>query len=176
MSRLHWIDLRAAGRIAIMARPRAGDWLESEIDAWKDLGIDAIVSLLEQEEISELALQHEAALCQAWGLGFISCPIPDRGVPESRPKILQLARSLAASVQDGCSVAIHCRAGIGRSSLMAACLMICSGVGAEDAFELIRQSRGLSVPDTDAQRDWVLEFGRFWRDEVFRSQGKPRDG
>jgi predicted protein tyrosine phosphatase len=176
MSRLHWIDLRTAGRIAIMARPRAGDWLESEIAAWKNSGIDVVVSLLEREEISELALQHEAALCRARGIDFMSCPIPDRGVPESRPEILQLARSLVASVQDGRCVAIHCRAGIGRSSLMAACVLICSGVGAQDAFELIRQSRGLSVPDTDAQRDWVLEFGRSWRDEVSRSQAKPRDG
>ena len=176
MSRLYWINLRAPGRIAIMARPRAGDWLKSEINDWRDLGIDVVVSLLEQEEISELALQHEAALCRALGIDFISCPIPDRGVPESRPKILRLARSLVASVQDGRSIAIHCRAGIGRSSLMAACLMICSGVGAEEAFELIREARGLSVPDTDAQRDWVLDFGRSCRDEVLRSQGKPPDG
>jgi protein-tyrosine phosphatase len=176
MSRLYWIDLRTAGRIAIMARPRAGDWLAPEIDVWKDLGIDVVVSLLEQEEISELALQDEAALCRAHGIDFISCPIPDRGVPESAPKILRLARSLVASVQEGRSVAIHCRAGIGRSSLMAACLMICFGVGAEDAFEQIRESRGLSVPDTDAQRDWVLEFGRTWRHEVFRSQARQQDG
>jgi protein-tyrosine phosphatase len=159
-----------------MARPRAGEWLQSEIDAWKHLGIDVVVSLLEQEEISELALQDEAALCRAHGIDFISCPIPDRGVPESRPKILRLARSLVASVQDGRSIAIHCRAGIGRSSLMAACLMICFGIGAEDAFELIRESRGLSVPDTDAQRDWVLDFGRTWRDETLRSQAKAQDG
>ena len=176
MSRLYWINLRAAGRIAIMARPHAGDWLASEIDAWKHLGIDVVVSLLEQEEISELALQDEAALCRAHGIDFISCPIPDRGVPESGPKILRLARSLVASVQDGRSVAIHCRAGIGRSSLMAACLMICCGVGAEDVFELIRESRGLSVPDTDAQRDWVLDFSRSCRDEALRSQAKPQDG
>jgi len=153
MSRLYWIDLRAAGRIAIMARPRAGDWLESEIDAWKNGGIDIVVSLLEQDEISELALQHEAALCRAQGIDFISCPIPDRGVPQSRPKILQLARPLVASVQDGRSLAIHCGAGIGRSSLMAACVLVCSGITADDAFELIRASRGLSVPDTDGQRD-----------------------
>jgi protein-tyrosine phosphatase len=163
MSRLYWIDLQAAGRIAIMARPRAGGWLESEIENWKNLGIDVVVSLLKPEEVSELALQHEAALCRGCGIDFISCPIPDRSVPESRYTILQLARALAASVQDGRSVAIHCRAGIGRSSLMAACLLICSGIAAPQAFALIRDSRGLSVPDTDEQRDWVLSFDQTLR-------------
>jgi protein-tyrosine phosphatase len=165
-----------AGRVAIMARPRAGDWLEQEINAWKDLGIDVVVSLLEQEEISELALQDEAKLCRGRGIDFISFPIPDRGVPESGLEILRLARGLLASVHDGRSVAIHCRAGIGRSSLMAASLLIRSGITAEDALALIGEARGLGVPDTDEQRDWVLGFGRMYRDEVLQSQAKPRDG
>jgi len=176
MSRLYWIDIRAAGRIAIMARPRAGDWLESEIDAWKKFGLDIVVSLLEPAEISELGLRDEAVRCGARGIDFISLPIPDRGLPASEREVSRLAHSLLTSVQVGRSVAIHCRAGIGRASLMAACLLICSGMGAEEALALIREARGLSVPDTDAQRDWVLSFGRHYRDEVLRSRSKLHQG
>jgi hypothetical protein len=32
-----------------MARPRADDWLETEVDAWKNAGIEIVVSLLTQE-------------------------------------------------------------------------------------------------------------------------------
>src|SRR5262249_15347614 len=159
MSRLHWIELRAAGRVAIMARPRAGDWLEGEVNAWKSLGVGIVVSLLEPEEISELDLQHEAELCRSNEIDFISFPIRDRDVPSSRLDVLRLASTLIASVRDGRSVAIHCRAGIGRSSLIAACVLICSGIDADDAFARIKDARGLSVPDTDEQRDWVLAFG-----------------
>ena len=176
MSRLYWIEISAAGRIAIMARPRAGDWLEAEIQAWKDLGIDVVVSLLEAEEVAELALRQQAGHCRARGIDFISFPIPDRGVPASEIGLLRLARTLLAAVQDGRSVAIHCRAGIGRSSLLAASVLICSGMPAEDALALIRNARGLSVPDTDAQRDFVLGFGRLCRDQVLRSDAKPQDG
>jgi protein-tyrosine phosphatase len=153
----------------------AGDWLWSEIDNWKNLGIDVVVSLLEPEQASELALQHEAALCRGCGIDFICCPVPDRGVPKSSHTILQPARALLACVQDGRSVAIHCRAGIGRSSLMAACLLICSGIGAEEALALIADARGLSVPDTDEQCDWVLGFGRSYPDEVLQPLAKPND-
>ncbi len=47
MSRLHWIEIRAAERIAIMARPRADEWLEMEVNEWKKSGVDVVVSLLE---------------------------------------------------------------------------------------------------------------------------------
>jgi protein-tyrosine phosphatase len=163
MSRLHWIEIRAAGRIAIMARPRADEWLETEVNEWKNSGVDVVVSLLENEEISELGLQREAELCRSNGIDFISFPIPDRGLPESRREASQIAHSLAAGLRDGRSVAIHCRAGIGRSSVIAACALICSGIEAEEALAQIGAARGLIVPDTEEQRDWVVAFGNAQR-------------
>jgi protein-tyrosine phosphatase len=173
MSRLHWIEVRAAGRIAIMARPRADDWLEPEVNEWKTCGIDVVVSLLEREEVSELGLQREAELCRSNGIDFIAFPIPDRGVPESQ-EASRIARFLAAGIRDGRSIAIHCRAGIGRSSVIAACALICSGTEAEEALSLIGAARGLSVPDTDEQRDWVVAFGRAYASET-PPPGQERD-
>ncbi|MGY3143769.1 protein-tyrosine phosphatase [Bradyrhizobium sp. USDA 3397] len=149
-----------------MARPRAEDWLETEVNEWKNSGVDVVVSLLEHEEISELGLQREAELCRSNGIDFISFPIPDRGLPESWHEASQIAHLLATGLRDGRSIAIHCRAGIGRSSVIAACALICSGIEAEAALELIRASRGLIVPDTDEQRDWVVAFGNAQRGEV----------
>jgi len=125
MSRLYWIP--GPGRLAIMARPRGNDWLESEIEAWKTAGVEVVVSLLEPEEVSELELAREPALCGERGIAFLSYPIPDRGVPESE-ETRQLASRLAADLTCGRSLAIHCRAGIGRSSLIAACVLISTGM------------------------------------------------
>lgn len=157
MSRLHWIE--APGRLAIMARPRADDWLEVDVAEWKASGVDLVVSLLEREEVSELGLQREAELCRACGIEFISFPIPDRGVPDIQ-QASDIARSIADGIAGGRSIAVHCRAGIGRSSMIAACAMIYSGIEAGEALALIRAARGVIVPDTDEQRDWVVAFGR----------------
>jgi len=162
MSRLHWIELRATGRVAIMARPRSDDWLEAEVAEWKASGLEMIVSLLDREEVSELGLQRESELCRVNGIEFVSFPIPDRGVPEVR-LAKELADSIAQGVADGRSIAIHCRAGIGRSSLIAASVLICSGIEAGDALARIKEARGVSVPDTDEQRDWILSFGMTYR-------------
>ena len=160
MSRLHWIEISGRGRIAISARPRADDWLETEVGEWKASGLNLVVSLLEREEVVELGLQREAELCRASGIEFLSFPIPDRGVPENGPGVLQIASSIAGGIADGRSIAIHCRAGIGRSSMIAACALICSGIEASDALARIKNARGLTVPDTDEQRDWIMAFGK----------------
>ena len=154
MTRLHWIEM--PGRLAIMARPRADDWLEVDVTDWRTSGVDLVVSLLEREEVS--GLQREAELCRACGIEFISFPIPDRGVPEIR-QASAIARSIADGIASGRSIAVHCRAGIGRSSTIAACAMICSGIEASEALTLIRAARGVMVPDTEEQRDWIIAFG-----------------
>jgi protein-tyrosine phosphatase len=157
-AQVYWIDRPMAGRLAIMARPRADDWLEDEISGWRTEGVDVVLSLLEQEEVRELGLQREAGLCREQGMEFLSFPIPDRGVPESLREAVTLARALAGEIDRGKAVAIHCRAGIGRSSLVAACALVCLGVDPAVAFEAIGEARGVSVPDTAGQRDWVTTF------------------
>src|ERR1043166_2284788 len=95
-TRIYWIDARSAGRLAIMPRPRAGDWLEDEVRDWREAGIDMVVSLLQQTEIAELGLGPEAGLCRARGMEFVSFPIPDRGVPAS----LRKAAAVVARVRE----------------------------------------------------------------------------
>ncbi|MEN2790788.1 protein-tyrosine phosphatase family protein [Sphingomonas oligophenolica] len=138
-----------------MARPRAGDWLDDEIRAWRDAGVDLVVSLLEPQEVSDLELQRERTLCEHHDIDFLSFPIPDRGVPSSLAEARALAGEIAKRGAEGAGVAIHCRAGIGRSSLMAALVLATAGMDSADAFAAITHARGMSVPDTDAQRAWV---------------------
>jgi protein tyrosine/serine phosphatase len=157
-TRIYWIDAPKAGRLAIMPRPRGGEWLEDEIAGWRDAGIDTIVGLLEQEEIAELELDQEAGLCGAKGMEFVSFPIPDRGVPVSLRDTSALVRLLSVRLAAGNAVAVHCRAGIGRSALIAACVLTCAGYDPIEAFTAIAASRRLPVPDTDGQRDWVVSF------------------
>ena len=65
---------------------------------------------------------------------------------------------LTGGIASGKSVAIHCRAGIGRSTTLAACVLILLGVNGEVALDMIAAARGLEVPETEAQRQWILGF------------------
>jgi hypothetical protein len=55
-------------------------------------------------------------------------------------------------------VGLHCRAGIGRSALVAACVLVLMGMAPGTAFDLIGKARGVRVPDTEGQREWVAKF------------------
>ena len=93
-------------------------------------------------------------------MAFLSFPIPDRAVPGSRSAALQLAQDLAARLATGDAALIHCRAGIGRSAVIAACVMIRLGIDAAEALARITAARGVPVPDTDEQRAWVIDMTR----------------
>jgi protein-tyrosine phosphatase len=156
--KIHWIDLPAGARLAIMPRPRAGDWLDGEIASWRADGIDVIVSLLEAGEVEELGLHQEAGRCHDLAIEFISFPVPDGGVPASMREAMALAEALVARLNEGKAVAVHCRAGIGRSSLIAACVLVLLGFAPGTALDRIGKARGVKVPDTEGQRDWVDMF------------------
>ena len=153
-TKLHWIGTPTSGRLAICARPRGGEWLESELLAWKALGIDTVVSLLEPSEESELDLSAEHDLAQLCPLDFISYPIPDRDIPASNS--VALLETLKIRLQAGKSIAIHCRQGVGRAGMIAATLLILFGIDPDNAVELVSAARGVTVPETKPQREWIV--------------------
>jgi protein-tyrosine phosphatase len=157
-SNIFWIDGVTPGRLAILARPRANDWLDDDVMHWKTEGIGSVICLLEREEIQDLGLQLEKPRCEAAAIEFIFYPIPDRGVPASFQQTRSLAETIVAKLKVGGKVGIHCRAGIGRSALIAASVLSVLGYQPDEAFNLTGKARGVRVPDTDEQRDWLVSF------------------
>jgi protein-tyrosine phosphatase len=143
------------GNLAVIPRPRGGDWLEDEARGWRRDGIDIVVSMLEKEEAARLDLLEEGDAAEANGIQFISFPIPDRGVPASTAAALALMTDVAAALEQGKNVAVHCRQSIGRAGLVAAGVLIASGATPEQAIDAVSAARGLPVPETSEQRAWV---------------------
>ena len=157
---VYWIGGPWPGKLAILARPRGADWLDDEIVGWKEAGLDVVVSLLTPGEYVELGLNAEDEIVKRNGLTFVSFPIADYSVPTSLKVTRQLVSKLDDWLGRGNKVGIHCRQGIGRSSLVAACILVTSGESASRAFQQIETVRGLSVPDTPEQKEWVASFAR----------------
>lgn len=152
------------GTLAIIPRPRGGEWLEAEVRAWKAAGIDAVVSLLVSAEEWELGLREEAESSQAAGIRFYAFPIPDRQTPASVEMLRRLNQQILTLLESGKSVAVHCRQSVGRSALLAAALLVEAGVNPTEAFDRIERARGCPVPDTPEQRKWVERFSQYSRE------------
>jgi hypothetical protein len=72
---IYSIKEAAPNRIAIVARPRGGDWLCDELDALSREGIDVLVSMLTEEETDELGLDREAEECHAAAIKCVNLPV-----------------------------------------------------------------------------------------------------
>lgn len=155
---LRWVSGINPHRLALMPRPRGGEWLREEVEAWRGAKVGWVVSLLESHEVRELELRSEPSLCAEYGIGFRSFPIADRGTPTSTRELSVLLDQLRSELLQGKAVAIHCRAGIGRTGLVAGCLLHLLGVPGKDIFHVLSRSRGVAVPDTVEQAEWVERY------------------
>lgn len=142
------------GTLSIMAKPVSGEWIEEEFIGLKRLGIDKIVCLLESTEQIEIGLGLEEKLCIKNAIEYCSFPIADRGLPDTSKASL-LAEELYQDIRSGKHIVIHCRAGIGRTGIMAGAILVKSGLSAKEAFALISSARGVQVPDTEEQEHWL---------------------
>ena len=168
VSELFWIG---GHRLAVAARPAGEPELAEDLRQLRSGGVDILASALQPDEAAGLGLAEEARLAGDAGLEFVSIPVPDAGTPE--PAAVGDALDwLARAVQDGNSVAIHCRAGVGRSPMLVAAILALGGLEPDAAWQLVAAARGYPVPDNEEQRRWVTAF-LATRAESLRGQAAP---
>lgn len=172
---IFWVTGPWRGRLGIVPRPRGAEWLDDETRAWREAGIDVVVSLLEPDEAADLDLTGESTSSKTSGLAFRAFPIHDRGIPSSREAVAQLVGQIIDALNSGKSVVVHCRQSIGRSAMIVAAILLAGGLDADTAVNAIRQSRGLDVPETQAQRQWIADFSA-WLSSRRAAQQQPAAG
>lgn len=83
-------------------------------------------------------------------------PFPDTGVPS-----LELATTAVQAVLDaatrGQNVVIHCKGGLGRTGLIAACALVATGISAAEAMVAVRNARQGAI-ENSRQEAFVREF------------------
>jgi len=153
-----WIEGDPPVHLAIVLRPRGGDWLQDELLRLKEAGIQTLVSLLEKQEVAFLALADEARLAKQVGLRFLSFPIPDTQLPSDPVAFDRFVQYLASRLRADEHIGVHCRGSIGRATVTAACTLIHLGWSPRAALTAITAARGCGVPDTQEQEDWILRY------------------
>jgi len=144
------------GFVAIMARPSLEADADASISNIARLGIQQVVSLLEPSEARNLGLDGEREQVKAHAMGFTSFPIPDMGLPPSVEDFARLSKKLFNQVNGGVNTLIHCHAGIGRSGLLAAGILLHCDMDPQQAFAYASRMRGIRVPETPEQEQWLI--------------------
>jgi ADP-ribosylglycohydrolase len=156
------------GRLLVGAHPgsRSRAQAMDRLRRFLEAGVTCFIDLTEPDETPS----YEALLPFETPTGrrveYLREPIVDHGVPANRETMARILAMLDGALESGHTVYLHCRAGIGRSAMAAACWLGERGASGEQALaELARcwpqaaQSRHWPrIPETDEQVRFVLDW------------------
>jgi len=107
----------------------------------------------EKYEFARLGVPHFDDIMRAFShetnIAWLQLPIRDGGVPDARfeEEWLEAGLTLRTALRAGKKVLIHCRAGLGRTGMIVARLLVEFGVPSPEAIAPVRRARdGLSKP------------------------------
>jgi rhodanese-related sulfurtransferase len=144
----HWLtrDLAVGG---CFPAERAGELSQQH-------GIGAVVDLRGEDRDDEDALRSR-------GINFLHLPTPD--LEAATTEMLDRGVSFARDqIDEGRKVLVHCQHGIGRSALLAMCVLVDQGWAPLDALSHAKDVRGVVSPSRAQYDGWAA-----W----LASRGKP---
>ncbi len=138
----------------------------------RDAGIDCFIDLTEPGE----CVPYEPLLRPPHvgdRIRYLRRAIPDHGLPNSAERMQEILDDLDAALADGHCIYLHCRAGIGRTNLVAGCWFASAGLDGDRALARLnerwlgseRSETWPTVPETDAQSDFVRDWRGRQKDE-----------
>lgn len=158
MKEIFWINGNPPVPLAVVLRPYGKEKLEGELLRIQQGGIQTLVSHLTEKEAASLGLAEEASVAERLGMEFLLYPMPDIHCPPDTDSFRIFVEELVGRLRAGTRIGIHCRGSIGRSTVSAACALIHLGWKPKAALKAIEAARGLDVPDTKEQKDWILRY------------------
>ncbi len=148
-------------RLESSRRGNTARYLKRDIAELQEWGATSIVTLNEEEELNRLGLGDLGHHIVGAGFGWRHLPIVDMNVP--RPEFEESWRlegqQICASLAAGERVVLHCLAGLGRTGMMAARLLVDMGFPPERAIIEVRRVRPRAI-QTAEQAEYVHQFGK----------------
>lgn len=138
----------------------SGAWdrdLSLDLDAIRDWGATAIVTLLEPKELTLLRVERLGEEVLRRNMLWFHLPIVDVSIPDQRfeEKWGTAGEELHSILRNGSNVVVHCRGGLGRAGTIASRLLIELEMAPETAIARVRAVRPGAI-ETRAQEEYVL--------------------
>lgn len=141
----HWL---LPERLAGMGEPGLTRDRTEDLDFLVQVGITHVLSLTEYAPPRDELARH--------GLQSIHLPVRDMGVP-SIHAAAGVCRAIERAIDAGGRVAVHCRAGLGRTGTMLAAFLVWSGAAPACAIDSVRAVSPSSIQNR-SQEQFVARF------------------
>lgn len=143
--------LWGASRPGYPQAPAPAREVEAGIRAWVGVGVDLVVSLMEEEELARLCPGLLGAL-HRHDLEVLRFPIVDFGVPADPEAFCALVADVRERLTTGRTVLAHCNAGLGRTAVFLGSLLRTCGYPGDPVQEIRRvyQPHAMEHPTQEA--------------------------
>jgi len=130
--------------------------LEADLETIRAWGASAVLSLVEPHEFARLGIPDFAQAIARTPLQWLRVPITDMATPGAATLAAWRAQgpALLQALNSGQRVLVHCAAGLGRTGMLVAKLLVLHGAGADEAIDQVRRARPGTI-ETEAQAEWV---------------------
>lgn len=141
------------GRLAGTPWPGLIHGVDYDLQLLSGVGVTQLMSLTEE--------RFDPGWAAAHGIGCRAYPMPDMHAP-SVPQALAMCRELDAMLAAGEVVAVHCRAGMGRTGTVLAAYWLWRAAGSLDALRALEDVRRIEAGwvQSPAQVRFLEEFAR----------------
>jgi protein-tyrosine phosphatase len=148
--------LWGAGRPSYPDEPPTAEAVETGVLAWRESGVDLVLSLIEDWEVPRRAPGLFEALARQ-RIEVQRFPIADFGVPREAPTFGRLLRDVVDRLAAGDGILVHCNAGLGRTAVVLASILKAHGLALDPVTELRRIYRPTAMQDP-VQETFVREL------------------
>jgi ADP-ribosylglycohydrolase len=144
-------------------------------------GVSCFIDLTAPDESPAYEAYLPFATPDGRRIAYLREPIPDHDVPADPETMTRILRMIEDALAAGHVVYVHCRAGVGRSSMVVGCWLIDHHPEQVDVHDMLqalwRQSARSRVwpivPETDEQDDFIRNWRRAVRPRAVRPAAVP---
>ncbi|NXT75748.1 CDKN3 inhibitor, partial [Zapornia atra] len=133
--------------------------LQKDIEELKNYGTQDIFVLCTRGELLKYRVPNLIDAYQQHGICVHHYPIPDGDAPDIA-KCCNILEELRSCLESSRKTIIHCYGGLGRSCLVAACLLLqlSDGLTPQQAIDSLRNLRGAGAIQTIKQYNYLHDF------------------
>lgn len=138
------MELRNNGTILLTPCPGTKEAdITSSVAQLQKAGASAIITLMPREEMQRFGAESLPKICEQNAIRWIHLPVEDNTAPQAEFQAtwLQHREYLHQLLAQKGTVAIHCKGGSGRTSLMAAIILIEQGMPLEKVISTVKALR-----------------------------------